>query len=142
VDREARAKLEDWNRTVIEEFRSSGGRNGGPYEDVSLLLLHTRGARSGIERVNPLAHLEDEGRLFVFASNAGADTDPDWYANLVAHPQVTVELGTETFPATAVILEGAARDRVFALQKARHPGFADYEAKTSRVIPVVELQRS
>ena len=104
--------------------------------------MHTTGAKSGAERVNPLVSLTEEGRLYVFASKAGADTDPDWYRNLSAHPAVTVELGTETFRATAVEVTGAERDRIFGIQKERAPGFAEYEEKTTRVIPVIELQRT
>lgn len=134
--------LNDWNRTIIEEFRSNDGKVGGPFEGATLVLLHTTGAKSGAERVNPLVSLTEEGRLYVFASKAGADTDPDWYRNLSAHPAVTVELGTETFRATAVEVTGAERDRIFGIQKERAPGFAEYEEKTTRVIPVIELQRT
>ncbi len=135
-------RLNDWNRNIIEEFRANDGRVGGPFEGATLVLLHTTGAKSGAERVNPLVCLAEEGRLYVFASKAGADTDPDWYRNLVAHPAVTVELGTETFRATAVQVTGSERDRIFGIQKERAPGFAEYEEKTTRVIPVIELQRA
>ncbi|HEV3327837.1 MAG TPA: nitroreductase family deazaflavin-dependent oxidoreductase [Acidimicrobiales bacterium] len=134
--------LNDWNRTVISEFRANGGRVGGRFEGATVLLLHTTGARSGIERVNPLVYLEDGGRIYVFASFAGADRNPDWFHNLVAHRHVTIELGASTSKATARPLEGAERDRIFSVQKERHPGFAEYEAKTARVIPVIELTRA
>ena len=131
--------LNDWNQKIIAEFRANEGRVGGPFEGATVLLLHTTGARSGTERVNPLVYLADAGKVYVFASKGGADTNPDWFHNLVAHPAVTVELGAATTSATAVVVEGAERDRVFAVQKERHPGFAEYEAKTTRVIPVIEL---
>jgi deazaflavin-dependent oxidoreductase (nitroreductase family) len=107
-----------------------------------LLLLTTTGAKSGQTRVNPVAYLDDDDHLYVFASKAGAPTNPDWYHNLIAHPDVTVELGDETFAATAKVVDGAERDRIFALQKGAMPGFADYETKTDRVIPVIELVRN
>ena len=107
-----------------------------------VLLLHTTGARSGLERVNPMMYLQDGGRTFVFASKGGADTHPDWYHNLVAHPEVTVELGAQTFAAEATPVSSEERARIYAIQARRYPGFAEYEAKTTRVIPVVELVRS
>lgn len=131
----------DWNKVVIEEFRAKGGKVGGQFEGFPLLLLHTTGARSRHERVNPVAYLELDGRLFVFASKGGAHTHPDWFHNLRRHPKVTVELGEETFAAEAVALGRAERDRVYAIQSERYPGFAEYQSKTSRVIPVVELTR-
>jgi deazaflavin-dependent oxidoreductase (nitroreductase family) len=134
--------MSDWNRTIIDEFRANAGRVGGQFEGAPLLLLHTWGAKTGIERVNPVMYLEEGGRLFVFASKGGAPTNPDWYHNLVANPTVTVELGGKTFPATAKVLDGDERDRVFAEQARRYPGLADYEHKTTRTIPVVELHRS
>jgi deazaflavin-dependent oxidoreductase (nitroreductase family) len=132
--------MSDWNAGIIEEFRANHGQveafGGGV-----LLLLTTKGAKTGQTRVNPVAYLRDDGHLYVFASKAGAPTNPDWYHNLVANPDVTVELGDETFPATAAVVTGAERDRVFALQKEAMPGFKDYEEKTDREIPVVELTR-
>lgn len=104
-----------------------------------MLLLHTTGAKTGQERVNPMMYLDLDGRRFVFASKAGADTNPDWYHNLVAHPEVEVEEGTRTYSARATPLQGTERDRVYAEQARRYPGFAEYAEKTSRVIPVVEL---
>jgi len=134
--------MNDWNTKVIEEFRSNSGRVSGQFEGAPMVLLHTTGAKSGVERINPMMYLEESGRIFVFASKAGADTNPDWYRNLVANPSVTMELGAETFTATATPVTGVERDRVYALQASINPGFADYEAKTTRVIPVVELVRS
>jgi deazaflavin-dependent oxidoreductase (nitroreductase family) len=112
--------LNAWNAKVIEEFRTSGGHLSGDFAGAPLLLLHTRGAKSNAERVNPVMYLEDGKRLFVFASKAGSDSNPDWYYNLVAHPEVTVELNDETFAATAVVLDGEERDSTY-----RDPGAAD-----------------
>lgn len=131
----------DWNQQIIEEFRTHGGKVGGPFEGVTLLLLTTTGAKSGQKRINPLIYLLDGERLFIFAAKGGSPTNPDWYHNLVAHPQVTVELGTEQFEATAVLLEGEERDQIYAKETQVYPGAADYEKKTTRKIPVVELVR-
>jgi deazaflavin-dependent oxidoreductase (nitroreductase family) len=133
--------MSDWNIQVIEEFRANDGRVGGQFDGAPLLLLHTVGAKTGQARVNPMMYLDLDGRRFVFASKAGADTDPDWFRNLVAHPEVNVEVGTETYTAQAKPVDRAERDRIYAEQARRYPGFADYEAKTTRVIPVVELAR-
>ena len=135
------SEVQDWNRQIIEEFRANEGRVGGRFEGAPVLLLHTTGARSGQERVNPMMYLDLDGHRYVFASKAGADTNPDWYHNLVAHPAVSVEVGSEMYEATAVPLTGADRDRVYEEQARRFPGFAEYQAKTTRVIPVVELVR-
>jgi deazaflavin-dependent oxidoreductase (nitroreductase family) len=131
--------VNDWNRSVIEQFRANDGQVGGNFDGAPVLLLHTTGAKTGRERVNPMMYLEDDGRTYVFASKAGADTHPDWYHNLVAHPDVTAEIGTETVSATAVTIPEPERRRVYDIQASRYPGFADYEVKTTRVIPVVEL---
>lgn len=131
----------EWNRQIIEEFHANDGVVGGMFEGATVVLLHTTGAKSGKERVNPLmARLEDD-RLFVFASYAGAEHNPDWYHNLLAHPTVTVEMGTERFTATAKIVDRAERDEVYARQAAQYDNFREYEEKTTRVIPVVELVR-
>ena len=131
--------MSDWNNQIIAEFRANDGRVGGNFEGAPLLLLHTSGARTDEERVNPMMYLDLDGRRFVFASKAGADTHPDWYHNLVAHPDVNVEVGAETYAATAVPVAGAERDRIYTEQARRYPGFAEYQQKTQRVIPVVEL---
>lgn len=131
----------DWNVKIIEEFRANEGKVGGQFEGAPLLLLHTTGAKSGLERVSPMMYRDEDGRLFVFASKAGADTDPDWFRNLVKTPVVTVELGTDTFSATAQPLAEDERSRVYARQAEKFPGFAEYQAKTTRAIPVVELVR-
>jgi deazaflavin-dependent oxidoreductase (nitroreductase family) len=129
----------DWNQQIIEEFRANAGKVGGQFEGAPVLLLHTRGAKTGQERVNPMMYLDLEGHRYVFASKAGADTNPDWYHNLIAHPEVTVEAGTETYEATASPVANADRDRIYTEQARRFPGFAEYQEKTERVIPVVAL---
>ena len=131
----------DGNASIIEEFRANEGRVGGPFEGATLLLLHHRGAKSGVERVNPLAYQDlGEGKVAVFASKGGAPTDPDWYYNVQANPDVTVEIGTKTSPAKARVARGDERDGIWERQKQLMPGFADYERKTSRQIPVVILE--
>lgn len=134
------AERRTMNEAIIDEFRSHEGRVGGPFDGIPMLLLHTRGARSGAERVNPLAYLELEGRLYVFASNGGRAPNPGWYYNVLAEPHVTVEVGTRTSPAVASALAGAERDRVYAEQVARIPMYADYEKQVDRTIPVVALE--
>jgi deazaflavin-dependent oxidoreductase (nitroreductase family) len=134
--------VHDFNTTVIEEFRANAGIVGGPFVGTPVLLLTTTGARSGLERVNPMVYRMEGDELYVFASKAGAPTNPDWFHNLVAHPEVTVELGNDTFRATAHVLEGEERDLVYAAHAAAYPTFADYQAGTDRVIPVVHLVRS
>ena len=130
----------DFNTRVIEEFRANGGKLGGPFEGAPMVLLTTTGAKSGIRRTTPLAYLPDGERIVVFASKAGAPTNPDWYHNLRAHPEVTVEVGAETRQLRASEAEGEERDRLYAEQARRMPGFADYEAKTTRRIPVIVLE--
>ncbi len=132
----------DHNSAVIEEFRNQQGRMSGGYAGAPLLLLHTTGARTGQPRVHPMVYLDCEGRRFAFASKAGADTHPDWYHNLVGSPKVQVELGAETYPAIAQPLQGAERDRIYQEQVRQVPRFGEYQQKTKRTIPVVELIRS
>ena len=134
--------MSDWNAGVIAEFRANSGRVGGNFEGAPLLLLHTIGARTGAERVNPMMYLPQGDRIYVFASKAGADTHPDWYLNLLAHPDVTVEMGEETFSASAHPVPEPERSRIYDTQARLYPGFAEYAAKTTRVIPVVELERT
>ncbi len=132
----------DFNAGVIEEFRANDGAVvDGPLAGAPILLLHTTGARSGKKRINPLIYLRDGDTLAVFASYNGAEHDPDWFHNLVANPEVTVEIGTETWPGVARITPREERDRLYATQAERIPMFADYERKTDRVIPVVALER-
>jgi deazaflavin-dependent oxidoreductase (nitroreductase family) len=133
--------VSDYNRGIIEEFRASAGKVGGRYEGSTLLLLTTTGARSGRHHTTPLVYLADGERFVVFGTKGGAPRNPDWYHNLLANPVVTVEVGAETFEARATIAAGEERDRLFARQKALRPQFAEYEAKMTRTIPVVVLER-
>ncbi len=133
--------MNDWNRQIIEEFRANGGKVSGQFAGAPLLLLSTTGAKSGQKRTNPLAYTRDGDRLVIIASKAGAPTSPDWYYNLLAHPNATVEVGTETFDVTAVVATGEERDRLYAQQAQLMPNFAEYQTKTTRVIPVVVLER-
>lgn len=137
-----KAAFADMNRQVTDEFRATGGKAGGVFEGKPLVLLHHIGAKSGVERIAPLVPLLDDGRVYIFASKGGADTHPDWYRNLVANPSITVELGTETYSATARVLDGAERDEIYSKQVEREPQFGDYQRNTERVIPVVELVRA
>jgi deazaflavin-dependent oxidoreductase (nitroreductase family) len=134
--------FDEMNRTVIREFRDTGGKAGGVFDGMPLVLVHHIGAKSGIERIAPLVPLVDDGRIFVFASKGGSDENPHWYGNLLAHPRITVELGTETFPATARVLAGAERDDIYARQSTLQPQFAEHQRNTTRPIPVIELVRS
>jgi len=138
---DATKAVNDWNANIIAEFRSNEGKVGGQFEGAPVLLLHTKGAKSGKMRINPMMYLDYEGKRYIFASYAGAPTNPDWYHNLVAHPEVTVEVGTETFEAIATPVTLEERDRVYPIQAERYANFAEYETKTTRKIPVVELVR-
>ncbi|MEU8342950.1 deazaflavin-dependent oxidoreductase, nitroreductase family [Actinomadura meyerae] len=130
----------DFNGQVIEEFRANGGRVGGMFEHGRLLLLTTTGARTGLRRTTPLGYLPDgDGRVLVIASAGGAPRHPAWFRNLVANPRVTVESGDFTYEADAVVLEGAERDAAFARAAEADPGWAEYEAKSGRTLPVVAL---
>ena len=137
------SEMKDWNTQVIEEFRTNSGKVGGNFEGAPILLLHTTGAKSGLERINPMMYQDlGDGRIAVFASKAGADTHPDWYHNLVANPSATIELGTEEVAVTARVLEGDERDEIWEKQKELMPGFAEYEKTAGdRIIPVVLLER-
>ncbi|PSL00149.1 deazaflavin-dependent oxidoreductase (nitroreductase family) [Murinocardiopsis flavida] len=130
-----------FNEPIIEEFRANAGQVGGPFDGSDLLLLTTTGAKSGKENTAPLGYVTDGDRLLVVASAGGADHHPAWYHNLLAHPMVRVELGTETFEAIAVPAEGSRRDQLFEQVVRVAPGYADYQAGTERTIPVVELER-
>ena len=137
---------EDWNAHVIEEFRANEGRVGGGFEGAPMTLVHHRGRKSGRELVNPMMYLRDDSEpdtIYVFASKAGAPTNPDWYYNLVSAGAAEVEVGTERYPVTVTELQGDERDRVYAEQARRYPGFADYERKVTgiRTIPVLALHR-
>jgi deazaflavin-dependent oxidoreductase (nitroreductase family) len=131
----------DFNQRIIEEFRANEGKPPSWSGTSPLLLVHHRGAKSGTERVNPVAYLEDGGRYLIFASKAGAPTNPDWYHNLKAHPETTIEVGSETIPVTVEEVTGDERDRLFAAQAERSPQFTEYQEKTDRLIPVIALTR-
>ena len=128
------------NREVIEEFRANGGQVAS-FADTRLLLLTHTGSRTGSRYTSPLAYLPDRDRFVVFAANGGRPTNPAWYHNLVAHPDAVVEIGRESFPVLATLLDGDERERVWAAQVAAAPLFADLQARTSRTIPVVALRR-
>ena len=131
--------VSDWNRRIIEEFRANAGKVGGNFAGAPLLLLHTLGARSGHPRVSPLMYQDLGGPVAVFASKAGAPTNPDWYHNLRANPEVSAEIGSETRRFRARVATADERNRIWEKQKRDYPGFAEYEAKTDRDIPVVIL---
>lgn len=129
----------DFNQQIIDEFHANQGRVGGMFEGRPMLLLHTVGAKSGKSRVNPLAYLAEDGRYFIFASKAGAPTNPDWYHNLKANPDVQIEVGADTIDVTATEVTGADRERLFAAQVQASPQFGEYQKNTDRMIPVVAL---
>ncbi len=131
----------NWNKAVIDEFRANSGQVGGAFAGRTLLLLHTIGAKSGQERVNPVAYVSDGDRLVIIASKGGAPTNPDWYYNILAHPLVTVEVGTEQFQAQAQVTSEPERTRLYNKMIEMMPGFAEYQRKTTRVIPVIALTR-
>ena len=135
---------EDWNSQVIAEFRANEGRVGGQFAGAPMVLVQHQGKRSGRDYVSPMMYLPGpDGRIYVIASKGGAPTNPDWYYNLLAAGRATVEVGTETYPVTVTELTGEERDRIYAEQAARYPGFAEYEEKVRgvRVIPVLALDR-
>ncbi len=132
---------DDWNSKIINEFRANKGKVGGNFEGAPLLLLTSIGAKTDLARTAPMMYLPDGGRMIVFASKAGADTNPDWYHNLVAHPTATVEVGDDSFAVEATEIEGPERDALYAKQATAYPGFKEYEGKTTRVIPVIALER-
>ncbi|HWW44663.1 MAG TPA: nitroreductase/quinone reductase family protein [Acidimicrobiia bacterium] len=134
--------MPDFNQQIIDDFHANGGQVGGMFEGATLLLLHHRGAKTGTERVSPLAYLPLEDGYAIFASKGGAPTNPDWFHNLVAHPDTTVEVGTETVPVRARVAGPDEREPIFNAQKERFPQFAEYEQKTTRQIPVVILERA
>lgn len=137
-----RSAWADFTSGLVADFRANGGKvTSGPFLGRNLLLLGTTGARSGEPRLAPLAYTRDGDRIVIVASKGGAPTDPAWYRNLQANPNVTVELGGETFQARASVVEGGERDRLYAAHAAEHPAFQEYPKKTTRVIPVVRLDR-
>lgn len=141
------AAANDWNEKIIAEFRANQGRVGGRFEGAPLVLVHHRGRKTGREYVNPTMYLPDasgEDTIYVFATKAGAPSNPDWYHNLIAAGEGAIERGTDTYRVTVHELTGDARDRVYSEQARRYPGFATYAQRTAgiRTIPVLELRRS
>jgi deazaflavin-dependent oxidoreductase (nitroreductase family) len=130
---------EDYNARTIKEFRDNHGRVGGRFEGAPLLLLHTTGARTGEPRINPMMYLQDGDRYIVFATKAGAATNPGWYHNLKAHPDAQIEIGNQKLNVHAVEVHGPERDTLYERQATLYPGFAGYQRKTSRTIPVIAL---
>lgn len=133
--------MSDWNKKIIEEFRANEGKVGGRFEDATLLLLHTTGAKSGLPRINPVVCMADGDRYVIIASKGGAPSHPDWYHNLVANPQVNVEVGTEQFPTQAAVATEPERLELYEKMTALYPFFAEYARTTTRIIPVVILNR-
>jgi deazaflavin-dependent oxidoreductase (nitroreductase family) len=138
--------MSDWNTAIIEEFRANGGKVGGPFEGAPVVLLHGVGRRTGKQTVHPVMYLpadDDPATIYVFASKAGHHAHPDWYWNLTAAGSATIEVGTETYVATVTEITGEDRDRIYAEQVSRYPGFGEYEVKTAgiRTIPVLALTR-
>ncbi len=129
----------NWNQSIIDEFRANSGKVGGHFAGRTLLLLHTIGAKSGQERVNPVAYVKDGDRYVIIASKGGAPTNPDWYYNLLAHPLATVEVGTETFQVRAEATSDPERTRLYDKMVEINPGFDEYRKKTTRAIPVIIL---
>ena len=134
-------EMKSFNKQIIEEFRANGGIVGGQFEGAPMLLLTTTGAKTGRRLTSPLVYARDGDRLLVFASKAGAPTNPAWYHNLVANPVVTVEVGTETFDARATVVAGGERDPLYAEQADPTPNLATHQQNTRRVTPVVALER-
>ncbi len=133
--------MSDWNEKIINEFRANGGKVGGYFANNTLLLLHTTGAKSGKERVNPLVTFEDGERLVIVASKGGAPSHPDWYYNIVANPVVTVEYGTEEFQARATVTSEPERTELYERMENTFETFKEYKEKAGRVIPVITLTR-
>lgn len=133
--------MNEFNQGVIEEFRANGGKVGGPFEGAPMILVHHTGAKSGTERVTPLVYQADGDTWVIFASKAGAPSHPAWYHNLVANPETTIEVGSETIEVTTTEVTGDERTRLWETQKANAPQFAEYEAKTDRTIPVLVFSR-
>ncbi|MEZ5244765.1 MAG: nitroreductase family deazaflavin-dependent oxidoreductase [Acidimicrobiales bacterium] len=133
--------MNDFNTDVINEFRANDGKVGGGFEGANMILVHHTGARSGTERVTPLVYRPEGDGWVIFASKGGAPDNPDWYHNLKANPATTIEVGSEHVDVTATEVTGAERDRIWEAQKVEAPQFAEYEANTDRVIPLILLER-
>lgn len=134
--------MKDFNNQVIAEFRANGGKVGGMFEGAPMILVTTTGAKSGQPRVAPLVYTTDGDRIVIIASKGGAPTHPDWYHNIVANPEITVEVGGETFPARAEIAPEPERTRLFNAQADLMPNFAEYQKNTDRTIPVITISRA
>jgi deazaflavin-dependent oxidoreductase (nitroreductase family) len=134
--------VNDWNRKVIDEFRANEGKVGGQFAGAPMILVHHFGAKSGVERVSPMVYFPDGDRMLIVASAAGAPKNPDWYHNLKANPEVPVEVGPDTFRVVVEELAAAERAEKWAAITAVMPGFAEYQEKTSRQIPVLALSRA
>ncbi len=134
--------MSDWNHGIIGEFRANKGKVGGYFEGASILLLHTKGAKSGAERVSPVMYFMDGDQYVVIASAGGAPTHPDWYYNLLAHPEASIEVGTDRFDVTASQTSEPERTRLYEIMESRWHSFTEYKTKTSRVIPVFKLTRT
>lgn len=132
-------EMNDRNQKIIDEFHENDGQVGGRFEGKTLLLLHTKGAKTGKERVNPVAYVRDDGRYVVIASKGGAPTNPDWYHNILAHPRLNVEVGTESIPVQAKVANEPERTRLYNKMVEMMPGFDDYRRRTERKIPVIVL---
>jgi deazaflavin-dependent oxidoreductase (nitroreductase family) len=134
--------MKAFNKSIVDEFRSNGGKVGGPFEGATLVLLHTTGAKSGQPRLAPLAYLTIDGKIIIIGSKAGADTNPDWVHNLRANPRAHIEVGTDAYDVIARELPPEERDETYPKVVALAPGFGEYQEKTSRIIPLFELQRA
>ncbi len=133
--------MQDYNSNIIKEFHENEGKVGGPFAGAPMILVTHTGAKSGTQRTNPLVYAKDGDRYLIFGSKGGSTKHPDWYRNLVANPDASVEIGTEKFDVVAEVLTGEERDRLFAKQAKIMPQFAEYQAKAGRTIPVVALKR-
>jgi deazaflavin-dependent oxidoreductase (nitroreductase family) len=134
--------MKAFNKSIVHEFRGNGGKVGGPFEGATLLLLTSTGAKSGQPRLAPLAYLTIDGKMIIIGSKAGADTNPDWVHNLRANPQAHIEVGTDAYDVTARELPAEERDATYPKVVALAPGFGEYQSKTTRIIPLFELQRA
>lgn len=133
--------MQDFNTKIIDEFRENQGKVGGTFAGAPMLLLHHKGRKSSTERVNPLVYLPDRDRYVIFGSKGGSTKHPEWYLNLVANPDASIEVGSETIPVRAETATGAEHDRLYEEQSSRMPVFADYQARAGRIIPAVVLTR-
>lgn len=136
------AALDDFNRAIVEEFRANGGTVGGPFEGATLLLLHSTGAKSGKTRMSPLAYLMIDGKMIIVGSYAGAPRNPAWVHNVRAHPKAFIEIGTDAYDVDVRELPDTERDAMYPKLVEMAPAFGDYQAKTTRVIPLFEVTRA